>query len=204
MDLAATLFSTGWATGVNAYATVALLNLLGRAGLGDVPAALEGDTVLIVAGVMYALEFVADKLPYVDNLWDAAHTVVRPAVAGAIGAAFGSEDELIGFQEAFAAGGTGATALASHGVKAGLRLGINTSPEPASNIIVSLFEDFLVGLVVILALEHPVLAALLAAILLALGIGLVIFLWKRIRRVIAYLRRRYGRGPPPASPHVKD
>ena len=96
MDLAPTLFSTGWAAGVNAYATIALLNLLGRAGVGEVPDALEGNVVLAVAVTMYAIEFVTDKVPYVDNVWDAIHTVVRPAVASATGAAFGSEEELRG------------------------------------------------------------------------------------------------------------
>jgi hypothetical protein len=199
VDLAPTLFSTGWAAGVNAYATVALLNLLGRAGVGDVPDALEGGVVLAVALVMYAIEFVTDKVPYLDNLWDAIHTVVRPAIASATGAAFGSEDELRGLDEALAAGGSGATALASHAVKASLRLGINASPEPASNIVASLLEDGAVGVVVLLALENPEIAAVIAALLLAAGIGLAIFLWKRIRRAATYLRRRYGRGPPPAD-----
>lgn len=199
-DLAPTLFSTGWASGVNAYATVALLNLLGRAGVGEVPDALEGDVVLAVAVVMYAIEFVTDKVPYLDNVWDAIHTVVRPAVGSAIGAAFGSEDDLRGIDEALAAGGSGATALASHAVKASLRLGINASPEPASNIVTSLLEDGAVGVVVFFAVENPEIAAAIAALLLAAGIALTIFLWKRIRRAAAYLSERFGRGPPAAGP----
>ncbi len=200
MDLAPTLFSTGWAAGVNAYATVALLNLLGRAGVGEVPNALEGDVVLAVAVVMYAIEFVTDKVPYLDNVWDAFHTAVRPAIASLTGAAFGTEEDLRGFDEALAAGGSGATALASHVVKASLRLGINASPEPASNIITSLLEDGAVGVVVFLALENPEVAATIAALLLAAGIALTIFLWKRIRLAAAYVRQRYGRGPPAAGP----
>lgn len=199
MDLAPTLFSTGWAAGVNAYATVALLNLLGRAGVGEVPDALEGNVVLAVAVTMYAIEFVTDKVPYLDNLWDAIHTAVRPAVASAVGAAFGSEDDLRGLDEALAAGGSGATALASHAVKAGLRLGINASPEPGSNVVASLLEDGLVGVVVVLALENPEIAATIAALLLAAGVALTIFLWKRIRRAADYVRERYGRGPPSAG-----
>jgi hypothetical protein len=199
LDLAATLFSTGWASGVNAYATVALLNLLGRAGVGEVPDDLEGNVVLAVAVTMYAIEFVTDKVPYLDNLWDAIHTAVRPAIASVVGAAFGSEDDLRGLDEALAAGGSGATALASHAVKASLRLGINASPEPASNIVASLLEDGAVAVVVLLALENPEVAATIAALLLVTGTALAIFLWKRIRRAVAYLRRRYGRGPPPAD-----
>jgi uncharacterized protein DUF4126 len=195
-ELAPTLFSTGWASGVNAYATVALLNLLGRAGVGEVPDALEGNVVLVVAVVMYGIEFVTDKVPYLDNAWDAVHTAVRPAIASVIGAAFGSEADLRGFDEALAAGGSGATALASHAVKASLRLGINASPEPASNIVTSLLEDGATGVVVYLALENPEIAAAIAALLLAAGIALTILLWKRIRRAAAYLRERYDRGPP--------
>ena len=203
MDLAPTLFSTGWAAGVNAYATVALLNLLGRAGVGEVPDALEGNVVLAVALVMFGIEFVTDKVPYLDNVWDAIHTAVRPAIASATGAAFGSEDELRGLDEVLAAGGSGVTALASHAVKASLRLGVNASPEPASNIVVSLLEDGAVGVVVFFAVENPEIAAAIAALLLAAGIALTIFLWKRIRRAAAYVRERYGRGPPSRGPSAK-
>ena len=189
-DLAPTLFSTGWASGVNAYATVLLLNLLGRVGVGEVPDELEGNVVLAFAAVMFAIEFVTDKVPLLDSAWDGIHIVVRPAVAAAIGASYGSADELAGLEQAFAAGGSGATALASAGVKTGIRLGINTSPEPASNIIVSLLEDGAVGVVVFLALEYPEVAAVIAAILLVCGIALVVFLWKRVRAGIEYVRSR--------------
>ncbi|HEX6117574.1 MAG TPA: DUF4126 domain-containing protein [Solirubrobacterales bacterium] len=199
-DLAPTLFSTSWSSGVNAYATVALLNVLGRIGWGDVPEELQGNLVLAVAVVMYAIEFVADKVPFFDSVWDAINLPVRTAVAGAIGTVYGSADDLHGVEQAFAAGGSGATALASAGVKSALRLGINTSPEPASNIVASLLEDGLVGVVVFIAVEYPLLAALIAAVLLATGIALVVFLAKRIRRAYHALRRHYGRGPPPARP----
>jgi ABC-type sugar transport system substrate-binding protein len=93
-------------------------------------------------------------------------------------------------EEVFAGGGAGAMAFASHAVKAGIRLGVNSSPEPASNIIVSLLEDALVAGVVILALEHPVPAAIIAVLLLAAGGALVVFLAKRIRRGVRYVRER--------------
>jgi hypothetical protein len=196
MDLASTLFSTGWASGVNAYATVLLLNLLGRAGLGEVPDELEGNVVLILAGSMFAIEFVTDKVPFLDSVWDGIHLVVRPAIAGLIGTVYGSADELASLEQVFATGGSSATALASAGVKTGLRLGINTSPEPASNILASLLEDGLVGVVVFFAVENPVAAAVIAAVLLATGVALVVFLWRRIRPRIEALRGRRRRGPP--------
>ena len=198
MDLVSTLISSGWASGVNAYLTVALMNLLGRAGVGDVPEELQGDGVLYAALVLYAIEFVVDKVPLLDSAWDVLHTVVRPAIASAIGVAVGGDAGAVGIEEAFAGGGAGAMAFASHAVKASIRLGVNSSPEPASNIVVSLLEDGLVAGVTILALEHPMPAAIIALILLATGIALAVFLFKRARRAWAVLRRRF-RPPPPTS-----
>ena len=196
MDLVSTLISSGWASGVNAYLTVVLMNLLGRAGVGDVPEELQGDAVLYGALVLYAIEFVVDKVPLLDSAWDVLHTVIRPAIASAIGVAVGGDAGAVGVEEAFAGGGAGAMAFASHAVKASIRLGVNSSPEPASNIVVSLLEDGMVAGVTILALEHPVPAAIIALILLATGIALAVFLAKRARRAWRALRRRYGRPPP--------
>jgi len=195
VDLFATIFSTSWASGINAYATVALLGILGRAGVGDVPEPLQSDPAIAAASIMYLIEFVTDKIPYVDNLWDAVHTVVRPSIASTVGALYGADADVDTLNEAFAAGGSGLTALASHGVKAAIRLGVNTSPEPASNIIVSLGEDGAVAGVVLLVVEHPVIAAVIAGVLLALGVALVVLIAKRIRRGLARWRER-RRGPP--------
>lgn len=198
MDLATTLFSAGWASGINAYATVAILGILGRAGVGEVPDQLQSDPVIAVAGVMFLIEFVTDKIPYVDNVWDAIHTVVRPAVAGAIGGAYGIDADLDAVDEAFAVSGSGLAALASHTVKAAIRLGINTSPEPASNILVSLAEDGAVAGVTLLLVENPEIAAAIAAVLLVAGIAIVVFIAKRIRRGWRRWQDR-RRGPPPAA-----
>ena len=81
MDAAPLLLSTGWAAGVNAYMTVLLLGIFGRLGLGDVPDGLESPAVMAAAAGLYSIEFVTDKIPYVDHLWDAVHTVLRPAIA---------------------------------------------------------------------------------------------------------------------------
>jgi len=199
VDLVPTLISSGWASGVNAYLTVALLSLLGRAGWGDVPEALQSDGVLAAALVLFAIEFVADKVPYVDNFWDAVHTAVRPAIASALGVAFAGDAGSTGLEEALSGGGSGAMALASHAVKAGLRLGVNASPEPFSNILVSLTEDGLVAGVTVLALDHPVPAAVVAVILLITGAALAVLLIKRIRRALRLLQQRLRR-PPPTGP----
>ena len=187
MDLTATILSTGWASGVNAYGTVALLGILGRLGVGEVPQPLTEDTVIAVASVLYAIEFVADKIPYLDNLWDAIHTLIRPAIGSALGVEFAAEGEASEVLAGFEGGGT---ALASHAVKAGLRLAINTSPEPASNIVVSLAEDGAVATVVSLAITYPVAAAIIAGTLLALGVALVVALAGAVRRGIRARRRR--------------
>jgi hypothetical protein len=181
LDLGATLLSTGWASGVNAYGTLALLGLLGRAGIGDVPEALESYPVIVLSSVMFLIEFVTDKVPLLDTAWDSIHTFIRPVIGGWIGSAFGGEADLSGFEEVSATGGTGAVALASHSVKAGLRVGINFSPEPATNIIVSLAEDATVAGVVLLAMEAPELAAAIALFLLVTGGLLVLLLARRIR-----------------------
>ena len=196
MDLAAHVVSSGWASGVNAYLTVAMLALLGRSGAVEVPDELTSDPVLIAALVMFSVEFFADKVPYVDNLWDAVHTVVRPAVGALIGATFAADAAVGGTDELLAGTGGGSVALASHGVKAGLRLGINASPEPVSNIVASLTEDGLVAGIVAFSIDNPELAAVLALILLATGAAVVIVIWRAIRRTLTRLMRR-PRDPPP-------
>jgi hypothetical protein len=194
MDLAATLFSTGWASGVNAYATVALLSLAGRSGLGEVPAGLESDPALFASIGMFLVEFVTDKVPWLDSVWDSVHTFIRPGIAVVLGFQFGGESGVSGIEEALGAGGSGVTALASHAVKAGVRLGLNTSPEPATNIFASLAEDGMVAVVVLFSINHPELAAAIAFVLLAVGIGVIVFLWKRIRAALQ--RRRERRAAP--------
>jgi hypothetical protein len=197
MDLAAHVFSAGWASGVNAYLTVAMLSLLGRSGTIDVSDELTSDPVLIGALVMFAIEFVADKIPYVDNLWDGVHTVVRPAVGAFVGAGFAGFDVTDESSELLSAAGGGSTALVSHGVKAGLRLGINASPEPFSNVIASLTEDGLVAAVIAFSINNPEAAAVIALVLLAAGITLVVVIWKAIRRTLLRLMRNPRSRPPP-------
>ncbi|MEP6762240.1 MAG: DUF4126 domain-containing protein [Sporichthyaceae bacterium] len=183
------VFTSGWASGVNAYATVLLLGLLGRfGGVDAVPAGLERTDVLVAAAVLYAVEFVADKIPYVDSTWDAIHTVIRPVVGTGIGLLAGGDATSLDQAVLAATGGT--TALASHLVKSGLRLAVNTSPEPASNIAVSLLEDFSVAGIISLAVAAPWVAAGIAAVLLAIGTVLVVVLASRIKRARARWRAR--------------
>ena len=198
MELLPTLISSGWASGVNAWATVLVLGLMGRAGLGAeaVPEQLTETPVLAFAGVMYVVEFVADKVPLFDSVWDVGQTFVRPAIGAWVGYEFAGADGASSLDQALAGGGTGVLALASHAVKASVRLGLNASPEPFTNIVASVGEDFAVAGVTALALQQPELAALIALLLLIVGVGLAIVLWKAARRAWAMVRDRYGRGDP--------
>ena len=199
-ELLPLVFTSGWASGVNAYATVLLLGLLGRfAGMDAVPAGLERTDVLVAAGALYAVEFIADKIPVVDSAWDAVHTAIRPTVGAVIGLLMAGDADSL--ETAVLASTGGITALVSHLVKSGLRLAVNTSPEPASNIGVSLAEDFSVAGVIAVAVAAPWVAAGIAAFLLVLGITLVVVLASRIRRTLAHRRaRRAGRAQRPDLP----
>lgn len=196
MDIGATLFSTGWASGVNAYATVALLGILGRSGAAEVPEPLTGNLVIGVALAMFAIEFVTDKVAYVDSAWDSVHTLIRPAIGAWLGALFAGHDGG-DVSQVLGAAGSGTTALASHGVKAGLRILINTMPEPFSNIAVSLTEDGLVAIVVAFIVSNPLIAFAIAATLLVSGIIVLIVLFRRLRTGIARIRQRRSRGGHP-------
>lgn len=194
-ELVPMVFTSGWASGVNAYAVVLLLGLLGRfAGVDAVPGQLERTDVLVVATVLFVAELVADKVPFVDSIWDAVHTVVRPAVGAAIGAMLAGDSSSL--EQALMATTGGVTALASHAVKAGVRLAVNTSPEPASNIAVSTGEDLTVAGVIALLVVQPWVAASIAAVLLVAGGIAVVLLMDRIRRVRRRWRQRRGTVPP--------
>ncbi|HYU60051.1 MAG TPA: DUF4126 domain-containing protein [Solirubrobacterales bacterium] len=196
MELVPTVISAGWAAGVNAYGTVAMLGLLGRAGVGEVPDPLTGTPVIVTALVLFAIEFVVDKVAYLDTTWDLVQTPIRPAVGSAVGALFAGDADVSSIDEALSAAGGGGTALASHGLKAGLRLGINASPEPFSNIVVSLLEDGMVAVVVALALEHPSTALAIVIVLMVAGATLAYLIWSRILRAWRAWKGRRRRAPP--------
>jgi hypothetical protein len=174
--------------GINLYATVLVLGLAARFDWVDVPGTLEpvgSAWVIGGAAVLYLLEFLADKIPWIDSLWDAIHTLVRPIGAAVIAvAALGPASP--GME--VAAGLLGAAIGAStHAAKAGTRLAVNASPEPASNIAVSLLEDgFVVGLVLLL-LTHPLRGLALAV---AALVSVVVLLAVLFRLVMRRRRRR--------------
>ena len=185
------VFASSWASGINSYATVLVLGLAGKYGhQADVPPALERTDVLVVVGALFVLQFVAGKIPFVDSVWDVVHTPIRPIMASAIGVLISHQGHgSLAMATASAALG-GGTALVSHAAKTGVRMGVNMSPEPLSNVVASLVEDGAVTGLIALAVAHPVPAAILAGVLLALMILLAVVLVRSIR---AFLRRRRER-----------
>jgi len=181
MELLPLAFTSGWTSGINAYATVLILGLLGRfAGVEEIPAGLQRTDVLIVAGVLTVVEVVADKIPYLDSIWDGVSTIVRPVAGAVVGVLLaGGQGDLVTITLASVGG---VTALVSHLVKASLRLAINTSPEPASNIGASVAGDLSVAGLTTLAVLYPIPAAVIAGILLVAGIVLTVAALSRVRR----------------------
>jgi hypothetical protein len=172
-----------------------MLGLIGRFGdVAAVPEALTRTDVLVVAAVLVAVEFVTDKIPYVDSLWDAVSTAIRPTVGVVIGLLIAQDAPTL--QQAILAASGGGAALVSHLVKGGLRLIVNTSPEPVTNIGVSIGEDVAVAGVTSLAVLQPALALGIAGVLLVIGIVLLVLLWSRVRRGYRRLRAWRDRRQP--------
>ena len=194
MESLAYVLTSGWASGLNVYATVLVTGLVGRFGDVDrVPDVLQRTDVLLAAAALAAVEFVADKIPYVDSGWDTVHTVIRPTLAAVLGALLAGEADDLG--EAVAAVLGGSTALASHAAKASLRLAVNASPEPFSNIALSLAENTAVVGVLLLAIDHPWAALAVAAILLALAALFAVVLMRAMRRGWGRLINRLAAKP---------
>lgn len=171
-----------FAAGVNLYATVAVLGLASRYGWVDLPpqyAIFDNDWIIGAALVMYVVEFVADKIPWFDSVWDGIHTLIRP-IGGALVAVGTLGDASPGMQTLIALLG-GAVAAASHASKAGTRAIANTSPEPFSNWVLSLSEDIFVVMLGLVTLKYPLLALGVTLVLLLLIAVFARFLYRAIR-----------------------
>jgi hypothetical protein len=184
---------TSFAAGLNAYATVALLGAAQHFGFVTLPTGLDilgHPAVIIAAGVLFFIEFFADKIPYVDSIWDAIHTLVRPAAAAGLGwGIFTAQPDAM---QAVAALLAGTVALTSHGAKATTRAAANTSPEPFSNIVLSIIEDVLAAGLTWLAMTHPVVTAFVVVVLLGLAVLV-------IRGLVRFFKRTLGSPPASAS-----
>jgi len=195
MDLITTLGRTlgfSFAAGVNLYATVAIIGLASRFGWVHLPEqyqAFNNDWIIGAAVVMYLVEFFADKIPYVDTLWDIVHTAIRP-IGGAVIAVTTLGDASPGMQSLVGLLG-GAVAASSHLTKTSTRAAANASPEPFSNWFLSLGEDVYVVGLGYLAMQHPVVAFIVAVVLLTL---IAVFAVVIVRTVQGWFRRRLSPG----------
>lgn len=191
-------FASGWTSGINAYATVFVLGLLGRfANADQVPGGFQRTDVLLVMGVLAVLELVADKIPLIDSTWDTISTFIRP-VAGAVIAALiaGQQGSLATI--ALASVG-GVTALLSHLTKSGLRLAINTSPEPVTNVTASMANDVSVVGVLALAASNPVAAAVIVGVILLVGLILLGLVFSQVKKGLRRVRGLVRRDPQPGA-----
>jgi Domain of unknown function (DUF4126) len=175
------VFSSGWASGINAYLVVLVLGIADRLNdFGQIPNVLARWDVLAVAGFLYAMEFVADKIPYIDSSWDAISTAIRPTAGAVIGVLLAGDASSL--DQAILGVVGGGTALLSHLIKTGSRLAINASPEPVTNIGASFAGDFAVLGVVWYAIDHPRAAAGIAAVALIIGLIVLFLVAKVVRR----------------------
>lgn len=182
------VLGTGFSSGLNVYATVATLGILQRFGVIHLPDKLQvlsHPLVLGVALVLYAVEFLADKVPYIDSVWQAVHTFIRPPAAALL--AFGvtaAASEPWRWAAALLAGGI---ALTSHGTKASVRAAANLSPEPLSNWALSFGEDLLAVWLTWFATVHPRLAVAVVIVLFAIALFLLYHLFGFLRRALQKL-----------------
>jgi hypothetical protein len=177
----------GWSSGISVYLTAGLLGLCGKLGWISLPGNLKilsNPLIFIPAFAIFAVEFFADKIPYVDSAWDSAHTFIRPLGSLAIGYAAGSEQGAVA--QVLYAMLAGTLTLNMHAAKAAGRLAINTSPEPFSNIALSIAENSLVFFMYWFFIRHPYLAAGAIIIISVLAFLLVRLLWNFSKKIFGW------------------
>jgi Domain of unknown function (DUF4126) len=183
-----------FAAGINLYATVAILGLASRYGWVALPEqyrVFDNDLVIGVALVLYVVEFVADKIPWVDSMWDAVHTVIRPLggaliAIGTLGEASPATETVIGLLG-------GALAAGTHFTKAGTRAVANASPEPFSNWVLSISEDVFVVSLGFIALKYPMVAAVIVIVGVVLMLVFAAWIARAVKR--RWRQRTFLRSP---------
>ena len=184
-ELVALLVAISFAAGLNVYATLATLGLLAHAGVLPLPAALHllsNWWIIAASGMMFVIEFFADKIPAFDLFWNALHTFVRVPIAGLL--AYAATSQLSPAKQLLATLVGGAIALAAHGGKTAVRAAVTPSPEPFSNITLSLGEDALAIFLTWFATQHPYWAAAITGAFLAAIILLVRWVVRALRALL--------------------
>ncbi|MBK9739963.1 MAG: DUF4126 domain-containing protein [Actinobacteria bacterium] len=180
-------FTASWASGINPYLLVFLAGLLGRFTGAEVPPGFERMDVLVIFGVLVVIDAIADKVMLVDSAWDVVNTAIRPIAGAVVAVLIVTPDVDLPTAAVAAAGGT--VALITHLAKATTRLAVNTSPEPASNVVVSVAEDVAVCGVVLVAVVNPWVAAAIALVLLTVAVVVAIIVARAARRGIRRVRQ---------------
>ena len=196
MDMAQLLAlaaALGWASGLRLYAVVFITGLAGWLGWIQLPAGLavlHHPAVLVASGFMLFVEFFTDKIPGLDSLWDVIHSVIRiPAGAALAAGVFGADSATMGMAAGVLGGSLAATSFAT---KASTRAAVNTSPEPFSNIAVSLLEDGLVMGAMWLATQHPLIFGVTLCVVLVISICLLVVMMKFLRALLRRIRSWWG------------
>jgi uncharacterized protein DUF4126 len=187
----AIVVGAGFASGLNVYATIATLGLLSHAGIFQLPPALHvlnSWPVIIAAGLLFALEFFADKIPLFDLIWNALHTFIRVPIAAFL--AYGATQNLSPAAQLSATLLGGLIALAAHGGKTAVRAAVTPSPEPFSNIVLSMAEDVAAVSLTWLATQHPILTAIIVAVLLLAILFAIRFVYRALKRLFLRARSR--------------
>ncbi len=196
---------TAWASGINLYATIGTLGILGATGNIVLPAhlqVLQNPLVIGAACLMYLVEFFADKTPGVDTGWDVIHSFIRiPAGVMLAAGAVGDVNPAVAIAAGILGGGVTAT---SHALKAGSRVLINTSPEPFSNWTASVIEDIAVIAGIYTALHHPILFLGLFVLFILLAIWILPKLWKGIKTIFSKIKNLFQRKTVPSGPTDKE
>ncbi len=192
------ILGTSFASGLNLYATMAVAGLLQRFELVDLPPALgvlANPVILGLSLTLFVVEFLADKVPWVDSAWDAVHTFIRPPAAAALAfGAMGGPGEPWSLAAGLLAG---TVALTSHGAKASTRAAANTSPEPFSNWVLSFAEDTVAIGLTWLATTHPVVTGVIVLVLLVLAVLLIRAFYRTLTALRDRLRAAFAPAPTP-------
>jgi glucan phosphoethanolaminetransferase (alkaline phosphatase superfamily) len=193
------IIATSFAAGLNVYATVATLGLLGRFQAVQLPSnlhVLQDWWVIAIAAALFVIELFADKIPYFDLVWNALHTFIRVPVAAVI--AYAASSNLSPEWHIASVALASGVALAAHSGKTALRIGITPSPEPFSNIALSASEDILAIFLTWLATKHPYVAAAIAIVLIVLLVLAIRWIWRMLRKTY----RRLMAGPSGAESSI--
>jgi hypothetical protein len=190
-QIVALLAGASFAAGLNVYATLATLGLLARSGAVELPPALhvvESWPVIVVALIMFVIEFFADKIPAFDLIWNGLHTFIRVPIAALL--AYGATSQMSPATQAIATVLGGSIAFAAHGSKTAVRAAVTPSPEPVSNIALSMTEDVTAVSLTWFATKHPYWGAVIVAILLVATVLTMRWMIRVLRRLY---RRVFGR-----------